>query len=123
MKIQDLTAQPTSVTHPTTSPPDPLQDETATRKNAAVLLGRLGGLKGGKARAAKLSKEARSEIARRAARARWKNATTKDEDIAVTSTRAELNELRRRYEARVSVLQEKLRAVDLVLTLFPSQDR
>lgn len=39
---------------------------------AAVMLGRLGGLKGGKARAAKLSAEQRSEIARTAAQARWK---------------------------------------------------
>ena len=38
---------------------------------AAVALGRLGGQKGGKARAAKLTKEQRSEIARKAARARW----------------------------------------------------
>lgn len=38
---------------------------------AAVALGRLGGLKGGKARAAKLTKEQRSEIARKAAQARW----------------------------------------------------
>lgn len=38
---------------------------------AAVALGRLGGKKGGKARAAKLTKEQRSEIARRAAKARW----------------------------------------------------
>lgn len=39
---------------------------------AAVELGRLGGLKGGKARAAKLSPEERKEIARKAAKARWK---------------------------------------------------
>ena len=38
---------------------------------AAVALGRLGGLKGGKARAKKLSKKRRSEIAKRAAQARW----------------------------------------------------
>lgn len=38
---------------------------------AAVALGRKGGLKGGKARAAKLTKEQRSEAARRAAEARW----------------------------------------------------
>ncbi len=38
---------------------------------AAVELGRLGGAKGGKARAEKLTPEQRSEIARRAARARW----------------------------------------------------
>lgn len=42
------------------------------KKNpAAVTLGRLGGLKGGKARAAKLSARKRAEIAKRAARARW----------------------------------------------------
>lgn len=38
---------------------------------AAVLLGRLGGLKGGKARAVKLSVERRSEIAKKAATIRW----------------------------------------------------
>ena len=40
---------------------------------AAVMLGRLGGLKGGKARAKKLSPEERSAIAKRAAEARWKH--------------------------------------------------
>jgi len=40
---------------------------------AAVALGRKGGLKGGKARAAKMSSEERSEAARRAARARWRS--------------------------------------------------
>ena len=45
---------------------------TKGKKNpAAVALGRLGGLKGGKARAANLSKAKRSEIARKAAAARW----------------------------------------------------
>ncbi len=39
---------------------------------AAVELGRLGGLKGGKARAEKLSPEKRSEIAKKAAAKRWK---------------------------------------------------
>lgn len=38
---------------------------------AAVALGRLGGQKGGKARAASLSKKKRAEIARKAAQARW----------------------------------------------------
>ena len=38
---------------------------------AAVSLGRLGGLKGGKARAATLSAEQRSEIAKKAAMIRW----------------------------------------------------
>lgn len=39
---------------------------------AAQVNGRSGGLKGGKARAAKLSAEQRSEIAQKAARARWR---------------------------------------------------
>lgn len=38
----------------------------------AVLLGQRGGLKGGKARAAKLSAEQRHQIAQKAANARWK---------------------------------------------------
>jgi hypothetical protein len=40
---------------------------------AAVELGRKGGLKGGKARAAKMTPEQRSEASRGAARARWKD--------------------------------------------------
>ena len=48
-------------------------DEATSDKNpAAVALGRLGGLKGGKARAAKLTPEQRAEIARKAAKIRWK---------------------------------------------------
>ncbi len=39
---------------------------------AAVALGRLGGLKGGKARAERLSAKRKREIARAAAKARWK---------------------------------------------------
>ena len=38
---------------------------------AAVALGRLGGQKGGKARAEKLSAKRRSQIAKKAASARW----------------------------------------------------
>jgi hypothetical protein len=38
-----------------------------------VRAGRLGGLKGGRARAETLSKKRRSEIAKKAAEARWKN--------------------------------------------------
>lgn len=41
------------------------------RDAAAVMLGRLGGLKGGHARANKLSPERRQEIARAAAMVRW----------------------------------------------------
>jgi hypothetical protein len=41
------------------------------RDLAAVMLGRRGGLKGGRARAERLSSERRTEIARAAARKRW----------------------------------------------------
>ena len=50
------------------APPEP---EPPEKNPAAVALGRLGGLKGGKARAEKLSKKRRSEIAKKAAAARW----------------------------------------------------
>lgn len=47
-------------------------EETPSDKNPhAVALGRLGGKKGGKARADKLTSEERSEIAKKAAAARW----------------------------------------------------
>ncbi len=42
---------------------------------AAVALGRKGGLKGGKARAAKMTKKQRSESAKKAAQARWGKST------------------------------------------------
>ncbi len=49
---------------------------TLQKKNpAAVALGRLGGLKGGKARAARLTPKERSEIAKKAAQSRWKSKT------------------------------------------------
>jgi hypothetical protein len=44
----------------------------STKNPAAVTLGRLGGLKGGKARAEKLSPAKRKAIAKKAAEARWK---------------------------------------------------
>jgi hypothetical protein len=50
----------------------PKYEPAESHKNpAAVSLGRLGGLKGGHARAAKLSARKRSQIAARAAKARW----------------------------------------------------
>jgi len=49
-----------------------LEDRQTDIKNqAAIELGRLGGLKGGKARAKALSPERRKEIAKKAAKARW----------------------------------------------------
>ncbi len=52
---------------------EPEPEETPTKNPAAVALGRLGGLKGGKARAKKLTPEQRKKIALKAAQARWKN--------------------------------------------------
>lgn len=45
--------------------------ELKDKNPAAVALGRMGGLKGGKARAEALSPEKRKKIARKAAKARW----------------------------------------------------
>lgn len=54
---------------------DATEDKPAPAEHAkdpaAVALGRRGGLKGGRARADKLTSEQRSEIARRAALKRW----------------------------------------------------
>jgi hypothetical protein len=44
---------------------------TSEKNPAAVALGRLGGLKGGPARAKRLSPKKRKEIAQRAAKTRW----------------------------------------------------
>lgn len=52
------------------------EPEKPAKNPAAVALGKLGGAKGGKARAAKLSPEQRAEIAKRAAAARWGKKTT-----------------------------------------------
>jgi hypothetical protein len=46
-------------------------DPDAGKDPAAVALGRRGGISGGKARAAKMTPQERSEAARKAATARW----------------------------------------------------
>ena len=53
---------------------EPLDPEPEKNPHA-VALGRLGGQKGGKARAAKLSSTKKRAIARKAANARWKRRT------------------------------------------------
>ena len=59
----------------------------AEEKNpAAVALGKLGASKGGKARAKKLTPEQRSEIAKKAAEARW--AKKREKDIATAQSLA-----------------------------------
>jgi hypothetical protein len=53
------------------TPEEPAAD-LAGKDPAAVALGRRGGLKGGKARAAKMTKKQLSESAKKAAMARWR---------------------------------------------------
>jgi hypothetical protein len=54
-----------------TGKPKKLAGATHEKNPAAVALGRLGGLKGGKARAESLSAAKRKAIAKKAAKARW----------------------------------------------------
>lgn len=56
----------------------------ADKDKAAQELGRRGGLKGGKARAEKLSDERKSEIAREAAKARWAKKRREQEESEET---------------------------------------
>lgn len=49
----------------------PLPDPNAGKNPAAVALGKLGGAKGGRARAKTLSPSKRKQIAKKAAQARW----------------------------------------------------
>jgi hypothetical protein len=51
---------------------EPEVEITPEMRAAAAAFGRIGGLKGGPARAEKLSPKKRSEIAKKAAAARWK---------------------------------------------------
>jgi hypothetical protein len=73
---RDLNAPAASIVRDSTD--DDKADELADdgKDPAAVALGRKGGLKGGKARAAKLTPEQRSEIAKSAAQARWSARST-----------------------------------------------
>jgi hypothetical protein len=51
--------------------PEISEEERALRSQAASILGKLGGSKGGKIRAANLTPERRKEIAQKAALSRW----------------------------------------------------
>lgn len=71
-KPRDLNALAAAIVNDATDEDDtPEPDPDAGKDPAAVELGRRGGLKGGKARAAKLTAAQRSEIARKAAQKRW----------------------------------------------------
>jgi hypothetical protein len=65
-KPRDVNVLAAAIVNEATRDPDEGKDPLA------VELGRRGGLKGGKARAEKLTPEQRSEIAKKAAAARWK---------------------------------------------------
>lgn len=65
-KSSDINQIAARITESATNP-----DFQREKNPAAVALGRLGGLKGGKARAASLSAKRRKEIARKAISARW----------------------------------------------------
>jgi hypothetical protein len=67
---RDVNQLAKSIVDEATGQAEPAED---TRDPLAVELGRRGGLKGGKARAEKLTPERRSEIAKAAAKARWAN--------------------------------------------------
>ena len=66
---RDINALAAQIVAEATGEAAPAEDDG--KNPAAVALGRLGGLKGGKARAAKLTPEQRREIAKKAAAARW----------------------------------------------------
>lgn len=68
--LNAITGEPADISHNE----KPAKNKELPAKNpAAVALGRLGGLKGGKARANSLTSKKRTEIAQKAARARWKS--------------------------------------------------
>lgn len=67
-KEEDVNVLAKSIVEKATKEPS---KEKPEKNPAAVALGRLGGLKGGKARAEKLSAKRRKEIAEKAAKARW----------------------------------------------------
>jgi hypothetical protein len=70
-KNTDANRRAWQVVQEATAEPAP-RDDPPKKNPAAVALGKLGGAKGGPARAAKLSPKKRSAIAKKAAAARWK---------------------------------------------------
>ena len=76
--LQALTGEPAGNTSVQRDPASISHDGKSAKKKvppvknpAAVALGRLGGLKGGNARAEKLSSKQKTQIAKKAALARW----------------------------------------------------
>lgn len=78
---RDLNLLAFAIVTEVTEPEGVLAPEEEEAKNPhAVELGRLGGRKGGKARAEKLTPEQRKEIAKKAAQARWKKKQSNKND-------------------------------------------
>ena len=71
-KEHDFSLTAFRVVQEATGEVEPVQEKPKKEFDAKGL-GHKGGLKGGKARAEKLTPEQRSEIAKKAAKARWKN--------------------------------------------------
>lgn len=65
------------VEEPTKEPEQPQPKTTEGKNPAAVALGRLGGLKGGKAKASIMTPEERKALAQKAAKVRWGNQANK----------------------------------------------
>jgi len=73
-KKLDLNELASSIIQEATNPqPTENKPKDQGKNPAAAALGRLGGLKGGKARAKKLTKKQRSDSARKAAVTRWRS--------------------------------------------------
>jgi hypothetical protein len=70
-RSRDLNVLASQIVQAATEGEPEIPTKEDTRNPNAVALGRLGGKKGGKARAEKLSPEKRKEIAQKAAEARW----------------------------------------------------
>jgi hypothetical protein len=75
-KKKDINETAFSIVQKATAQAEPAQAEPE-KNPAAVALGKLGGIKGGKARAKKLSAEERKAIAQKAAASRWNRFTRK----------------------------------------------
>jgi hypothetical protein len=70
-KARDVNKLAFAIVQQATGEAPPHPEEQPKKNPAAVALGRLGGLKGGAARAKSLSSTDRSAIAKKAAKARW----------------------------------------------------
>lgn len=74
-KSRDLNTLASSIVDEATGEAPPAPNPGEGKDPAAVALGRKGGKKGGKARAARMTAEERQAAARKAAQARWEKAS------------------------------------------------